>query len=91
MFKYLTISDDNGFYELSANIYKDKEGYDFVGFAFGENEPRELWDNVDYLRETLYPWLKGEIEDDELYKDIPEEDKEIVLELFEEAFKLGML
>lgn len=96
MRKYITLTTEDGNYTISAFI--EKEGtYIYPSFNIKEHtENGEIWDNEKYLINILYPKLKK-------YKELKEnleiELKEIIeessileiLDLFEEAFKIGVL
>lgn len=90
-FKYTTISTECGDYKLSALL--DKNGkYSFPYFEILDSDDLtktiEIWDNVSYFLKTLIPYLKNEIEDEELDKYFSE-TKEEILELFEEGIEMG--
>jgi len=87
MNKWTIISSDDESYQLSAIIIKGK--YTMPSLIFNlDGEEVECWDNDYYLYKTVYPYLKGEEESDELDK-VFCNVKETVLELFEEAIKTG--
>lgn len=92
MIKYLTISTDCGIYKLSAIEYRGE--YVFASLQIGRDSDSttEYWDNDSFLVEKLYPYLKGEIEAPiQEVEDVFSNSKEKVLEIFEEAFKAGIL
>ncbi len=89
-FKYTTISTECGDFKLSALL--DKNGnYSFPYFEILDTEDLtktiEVWDSVSFFLETLIPYLKNEIEDEELDKYFSEM-KEDILELFEEGIEM---
>lgn len=94
MYKSITIATEQEEFKVSALIIsKGKEPlkFDFPSFdILIDGAVVESWDSVPYLIEEVYPYLKGEREDEDL-DDKLSFFKEELLEVFEEAFHLGIL
>lgn len=97
MFKHITIQTEDNKYSISALINKNGD-YVMPSFNIKENtDNQEIWDNDTYLIEELYPKLVQYKESTERIFElldievIPESDILDILELFEEAFKIGVL
>lgn len=88
MIVYTAILSDNEKYEISANL-DEKIGEYYIPF-FHFKEEGDIWDNDDYLIKKLYPFLKGERQDEELEEIIPFDDRKELSDMFEEAIKLKM-
>lgn len=93
MVKYTVITDDSESYEFRA-LLNDDGNYEYPHLAFKvDGELTDLWDKDSYLIETLLPYLKGAMEENhEAFNELEDlfsNTKEGVLELFEEAIKLG--
>ncbi len=76
MFKYITLATE-------------KEEYPSFDIMI-DGEVVESWDSLPYLIEEVYPYLKGEKMDDVLDDKLSYYKVEL-LEMFEEAFSLGIL
>lgn len=87
MIAYTTISTDDESYSLSA-IIVDNE-YKMASLMFMlDGEDVDLWDNEEYLLNTLYPYLKTGVNTDGL-DDMFSEVREDVLALFDTGIALG--
>ena len=87
MIAYTTIATDDGSYSLSAIIVDNQ--YKMVSLEIkDEGEEIDLWDNEEYLLNTLYPYLKTGVDVDGL-DDIFSEVREDVLAIFNTGIALG--
>jgi hypothetical protein len=88
MIIYTTIVTDEDDYRLSA-LLTDK-GYEMASLQFLlDGEETGFWDNDHYLYNTVYPYLKGEMKNEELEVEIPPADCNAVLELFKKGEEMG--
>ena len=88
MFKYVTVSTDSGEFKLNANLNEHDKFY-MPSLTTSNGDDCECFsDNDTFLMETIYPYLKGDVEDGELdsYFKIEKED---LLAVFEEAIGVG--
>ena len=86
MFKFTTISTNDGEYKLSAN--QDKDGNFYMPF-FATIGDTVIADHEPFLIEDFYSWLCGKTENEEFegyYSSYKEELKEI----FDEGINIGM-
>jgi len=86
MFKLTMICTNDHAYELNA-LLTNNEYHDVSLEFYIDDENIDTWDNEDYLINDVYPYLKGEKQDDEL-DDIFSNVKNDVLEIFEEAIRM---
>ncbi len=93
MFKYITLSTDKDEFRVSSLIVSKKDEklkFDMPSLEILiDGEVTESWNSEPYLIEEVYPYLKGEKENEEL-DEIFSTYKEEILEIFEEAFSLGI-
>ena len=87
MIAYTTIATDDESYSLSAIIVNNE--YKMVSLEIkDEGEEIDLWDNEEYLLNTLYQYLKTGVDVDGL-DDIFSEVREDVLAIFNTGIALG--
>lgn len=87
MIAYTTIATDDESYSLSAIIVNNE--YKMVSLEIKDwCKEIALWDNEEYLLNTLYPYLKTGVDDDGL-KDMFSEVREDILALFDTGIALG--
>lgn len=87
MIAYTTIATDDESYSLSAIIADNQ--YKMVSLEIKDDgEEIALWDNEEYLLNTLYPYLNTGVDTDGL-DDMFSEVREDVLSLFETGIALG--
>ncbi len=85
--KWTVISTSDDSYNISAIIVDDKYKIPSLNFNI-DGKCVDCWDHEEYLIKTVYPYLKGEISDenlDEYFSNL----KPDILELFEEAIKMN--
>lgn len=87
MTKYTTITTDDECYSLSALIIDNEYIMPSLQFKYLGDEI-DYWDNEEYLYKEVYPYLLGLNDDDEL-EDTFSNVKKQVLEIFEEAIRMG--
>lgn len=87
MIKYTTITTDDECYSLSALIIDNEYVMPSLSFEI-EGTESDTWDNEEFLYGELYPYLIGLNEDDEM-DEVFSSSKVAVLEIFEEAIKMG--
>jgi hypothetical protein len=78
-------------FSLSVNLDDDNNCYMPSFEIWEEGKLIELWDNVNYLNESLYQWLRGiNVEEKEELEDKLSNFKKELLELFKIAIKDGI-
>lgn len=81
-------------YKISA-LRKSDGTYTMCSFQFFNKGEEEFWDNEDYLKDVLIPYLKGFLKDDhkefEKLENILYNDRVLLLKMFEEAETLKLL
>lgn len=88
MTKWTVISSDDEFVNFSALL--DGNEYYGVSLNFDAGDGQEVWDDEQYLVKELYPYLNSDDSHEEfdlLFGDRKAE----MLEMFDEALKLGFL
>jgi len=97
MFKYITIKADTNNCEISALIDENNNYYS-PSFSFKNHwNKTQIWDNEKYLIDVFYPKLINyKNRKEEILKELKLEEFEDdyfiqeCLEIFEEAFKIGI-
>jgi hypothetical protein len=81
------ISTDDSNFSLDALYNPTKDAYEMVSLTIYNDDCtiNEIWDNSEYLINTIYPYLLGNIEDLELDKIISNYKKELL-----EIFNIGI-
>lgn len=87
MTKYTTITTDDECYSLSALIIDNEYIMPSLSFEI-EGTESDMWDSEEYLYKEVYPYLLGLNDDDELEHTFSNVKKQ-VLEIFEEAIRMG--
>lgn len=87
MTKYTTITTDDECYSLSALIIDNEYVMPSLAFKI-DGEEIDSWDSEEYLYKEVYPYLLGLNDDDDL-EDTFSNVKKRVLEIFEEAIRMG--
>lgn len=90
MYTYTSINTDNDNYKLSAILHNGVYDMTSLDCKDVNDETIFCWDNDEWLINELYPMLTGDKPfDSETEESLPIEDIAEVLELFNEAIKLG--
>jgi len=92
MITYTTISTDEDNYKLSALMTDN--GYEMPSLEILiDGEEIAFWDNDNFLYKNLYPQLMGECDDknakEYINQNIPEDDYNDLLELFNKGIEMG--
>ncbi len=94
MLKYITLATEKDDFRITALItskIKEPIKFEHPSFQFViDGKETDCWDSEEYLVKEVYPYLKNEVESDE-FDDLFSNYKEELLDLFEEAFELGVL
>jgi len=88
MIKYTTITTEDECYSLSALIINNEYTMPSLTFKLDGQEV-DSWDNEEYLYRELYPYLLGLNDDYDGLDNIFSNVKKQVLEIFEEAIRMG--
>lgn len=106
MFKIMEIQSDSGIYVISAFIIEEKDKskkltlshrHDDYNYEYPSIEVKkgntviDFWDNEDWLRDVLYPFVCGRTngDDDIMKMELTNKNIKELKEILDEAFRLG--